>query len=333
MKKPILLLAMLVTYLVSSQTSIDQILEAGIENAQRFSQDYFQPAGEGVVNGISSGWYTTASAKKLFHFEIGFVGNGSFVRDDKKSFFLNENDYTDLTFRDGSFRQEVATVFGDNPADIVMVVAEGTAGEFEITLPNGIGETGINFMPTAFLQGSIGLPKSTELKLRFLPKFGVGDDTEIQLYGVGLQHEFTDWVFRMKRWPVKISAIIGYTNLKGSYDFTADSVIDGDNQKVELKANSWLVSGIVSTKLPVVNFYAGLGYFKGSTTTDLLGTYRIENGPLTSTTVVDPVSVDHDESGVKATIGSRLKLGFFRFNVDYTLQNYNNLSVGLNFGW
>ncbi|MDY8138579.1 DUF6588 family protein [Aquimarina sp. 2201CG5-10] len=333
MKKLTLLFVLLTGHVTISQVNIDQILEIGIDNAQRFSQDYFQPAGEGVVNGMSSGWYNSAAAKKLFHFEIGIVGNASFVREEKQSFRLNENDYTDITFRNGPSVQSVANAFGENESDVVLVFAEGTAGEVEITLPDGLGGTGVNFMPTGYLQFGVGLSKGTELKGRFLPKIEAGDNTEIQLYGVGVQHELTSWIFGWKRWPVKISGIIGYTNIKGSYDFTEDSAIDGEGQKVELKANSWLVSGIVSTKLPVLNFYAGLGFYTGSSTTDLLGTYRIENGPLVSQTVTDPLSVEHDESGVKATIGAKLSLTFFRVNLDYTLQNYNNVSLGLNFGW
>jgi len=340
MKKLVLLLWVVVfPYKAFTQTAVDQLLQAGVENAQRFSQDYFKPSGEAVINAMSNGWYTSAKVKKLFHFEIGLVGNGSFVREEKKSFSLNEGEYEGLTFRDPNPTgddlepREVASIFGANNPEVVMVVNEGQLGQAEITLPNGLGENGIGFVPTTFLQGSIGLPKSTELKVRFLPKFEVSENTEIQLYGVGVQHEFSDWYFPMKRWPVKISGILAYTNLKGSYDFTEDSSIPGSNQIIQLKSSSWLLSGIVSTKLPVLNFYGGLGLYSGSSNTSLLGTYDVQSGPVSGVTLTDPVSVDHKETGVKVTLGSRVKLGFFRFNLDYTLQNYQTLSLGMNFGW
>jgi len=46
MKKYTLLLALFLGCYAYSQSDIDQILEIGIENAQRFSEDYFAPAGE-----------------------------------------------------------------------------------------------------------------------------------------------------------------------------------------------------------------------------------------------------------------------------------------------
>lgn len=333
MKKYTLLLALLIGHVTFSQTDIDQILEIGIENAQRFSEDYFAPAGESLVNAMSNGWYNTAETKKLWHFEAGIVGNLSFIREEKQSFILNVQDYTDLTFRNGQTSQVVANALGVNQEETVVVINRGQATELEVVLPNGIGDSEINSLPSGFIQGSMGLIKSTEIKLRFLPRIKAVQDAEIQLYGVAFQHEFTDWVFPLKRWPVKLSALLGYTNVKGFYDINTSSGIEGADQEVRLNTNSWLITGIVSTKLPVLNFYGGLGYYFGSSDADLLGTYQIQNGPLASQTVTDPIRVKNKTKGVKASIGAKVQFGVFRANLDYTLQNYNNLSLGLNFGW
>ena len=90
---------------------------------------------------------------------------------------------------------------------------------------------------------------------------------------------------------------------------------------------------IASTKLPVINFYGGLGYIKGKSESDLLGTYRVSNGLLTSDDIVDPFSVSSEVSSVRGTIGTKLKLGFFRLNAEYHLAEFNAFSVGLNFGF
>ncbi|WP_103071153.1 DUF6588 family protein [Aquimarina sediminis] len=333
MKKYTVLLALLLSYAAFSQTDIDQILEIGIENAQRFSEDYFASAGESLVNTVSNGWYNTAETKKLWHFEVGIVGNLSFVREEKQSFVLNVQDYTDLSFRNGQTSQIVANALGVNEGDVSVVVNQGQITEVEIVLPDGIGDSEINSLPSGFLQGSLGLIKSTEIKLRFLPRMKAVQDAEIQLYGIAFQHEFTDWVFPLKRWPVRLSGLLGYTNVKGFYDINSDSGVAGADQEVRLNTNSWLITGIVSTKLPVLNFYGGLGYYFGSSDADVLGTYQVQNGPLISQTLTDPISVRNKTNGVKATIGAKAQFGIFRANLDYTLQNYNNLSLGLNFGW
>ncbi|MFD2564582.1 DUF6588 family protein [Aquimarina rubra] len=333
MKKNILLLMMLILKVSYAQTNVDQLLELGIENAQRFSSDYFAPAGEALVNSMSNGWYKTAKVKRLWRFEVGFIGNLSFVREEKQSFVLNTVEYDGVEFREGPSSQVVANAFGGNRGDIVVVLNQGQLAQVEVTLPDGIGGQEVNIAPTGFLQGSMGISRSTEIKARFLPKIAIRENTEVFLYGLAVQHELTDWIFSWKRLPFRFSGLIGYTNVRGFYDFTADSGIDGADQEIRLKSNSWLVSGIISTKLPKFNFYGGFGYYTGNSTADILGTYQVENGPLSSQTVEDPISVDNKTSGLKATIGANVKLGFFRANLDYTLQNYQNLSIGLNFGW
>ena len=332
MKKLLMIPMLFMAGITSAQVNIDQLLEAGIGNAQRFSESYFAPVGEGVIDGISNGWYNSGKAKKLFRFEIGVIGNLSFVTDEEQSFELNINEYEDLSFRNGATSAMVATVFGENESDVTVVVNEGQLGEFEITLPDGIGDTGINFIPTGFLQASMGLPKGFEVKARFLPKVKT-DDTTFELYGVGVQHELTNWIPGWDVLPIRISGVIGYTNLKGSYDFSEDSVISGSGQEIEFDANSWLFSAVISTKLPIINFYGGIGFVTGESTTDLKGTYEIQRGSLANQTLVDPISVSHNNSGVKATVGTKLKLGFFGINADYSFQKYNNLVIGLNFGF
>ncbi|WP_146052809.1 DUF6588 family protein [Aquimarina sp. I32.4] len=333
MKKCMLLLTFILCHVGVSQTDIDQILEVGIDNAQRFSGEYFAPAGESLVNNMTNGWYSTAKTKKLWHFEVGIVGNLSFVREEKQSFVLDTRNYTDLILASGQTRQEVASALGYNQQDVSVIVTSSQGPAVEVVLPDGIGDSGINSIPSGFIQGSLGLIKSTEIKLRFLPRVKAVQDAEIQLYGVGFQHEFTDWVFPLKRWPVRLSGLIGYTNVKGFYDINSDSGVLGTDQEVRLQTNSWLITSIVSTKLPVLNFYGGLGYYFGSSNADVLGTYQVQNGPLASEIITDPISVRNKTNGVKASIGARVEFGIFKANMDYTLQNYNNLSLGLNFGW
>ncbi|MBP2832184.1 hypothetical protein J8281_08280 [Aquimarina sp. U1-2] len=333
MKKTTIGIALFLSHILTSQTNIDQILELGVENAQRFSQEYFAPAGQALINTMSNGWYTTAKTKKLWHFEIGVVGNLSFVRDDKQSFLLRTAEYTNLSFRDGSFSQFVGSSLGTNSENLSIVINEGSASEHEIVLPDGIGDSEIGSLPNGFIQGSMGLIKSTEIKLRFMPKIKAVGDAEIQLYGIAFQHEFTNWVFPLKRLPMRISALLGYTNVKGNYDLNSATGVPGTNQEVQLDTNSWLLTSIVSTKFPVYNFYGGLGYYFGSSDADVLGTYQIQNGPFASETVTDPIRVRTKTNGIKATLGARAQFGIFKANIDYTLQNFGNLSIGLACGW
>ncbi|PZD77594.1 DUF6588 family protein [Mesonia sp. K7] len=336
MKKLISIILLLAVGVIQAQNNIGQLLNSGIEDAKTFTEDYLMPATDGVVNALSNGWYNTAEGKSWGKFEISIIGNASFIQDENKSFTLNVDDYENLRFQNPSQTMgTVATVFGENNPDVVMVVEYqdefGMTQELDITLPQGLGTAGVDIIPSAYLQASVGVLPGTEIKGRFIPKVDV-DQGYGQLYGAAIQHEVTNWLPLAENFPIHISALVGYTNLQGGYDLDEASDIEGENQRVETEVDSWLFTAILSTKLPVINFYGGLGYYTGKSTTDLLGTYEIQTGLVSTATVTDPFSVTQEASGMKATIGAKLKLAFFRLHADYSFQQYNNFSVGLNFG-
>ena len=315
------------------QSAIDDLLLAGIEDARQFTNDYLAPASEGIIYGVSGSWYNTADAKPLGGFEISLIGNLTFFqnKEDKKQFVLNTADYENLQFVNGSTSQPVSTALGD--IEGVMVFVEDDLGllrqEFE--LPSGLASEGLNFLPSGYIQASVGLIKGTEVKARFLPPINTSD-AKISFYGFGLQHEFTKHLPADKVMPVAISAVIGYTRFDGKYDLTGSEIISGQDQRFEMDINSWIFQAVVSTKLPIINFYGGLGYLTGKAQTDVLGTYVVSSGPVQET-YVDPFSVSADASGIVGNIGTRLKLGIFRLHADYSLGEFNNLSFGLSFGF
>ena len=135
---------------------------------------------------------------------------------------------------------------------------------------------------------------------------------------------------RIKYWPVAISGLVAYTHLDASYDFTEDGIVDGENQQIQTEVNTLLFQLIVGTKLKIINFYGTVGYITAKSTTDLLGTYRVTDGALSSQEIVDPFSIEQDITGVRATIGATLKLGFFGLTADYTLAEFDSATLGLN---
>jgi len=312
----------------------NDIFVSGINDAEQFANDYLSPVSEATIYSISNGWYNTADAKPLGGFEISIVGNitGFKNKGDKKAFLLRTSDYENLQFVDGSSEKEVSTVLGD--IEGVRVFVEDGNGLFreEFELPSGLAAEDFNFIPTGYIQGSVGLIKGLEVKARFLPKINI-DDAKVGLFGAGLQYEFTKLLPADKLLPVAISAVIGYTNLNGEYDFTDTDLIDGENQRIDAKFKTWNFSAVVSTrKIPVINFYGGIGYITGTSDIDLLGTYVVTSGPF-QTTYTDPFSVSKDASGVVANIGTKIKLGFFRLNAEYNISEFSTFTAGLSFGF
>ncbi len=333
MKSIFFLLAALYSLHGVAQSNINEVLAAGLDDAERFTQDYFSPVSEGVMYSISNGWYNTADAKPLGGFEISVIANMSSFKNktDKKAFEFNTADYENFQLAGGGTTQMVSTALGDIEGVGVYIEGNGGANRIDFELPTGLGSEDINFIPTAYLQASVGLIKGTEIKARFLPKINT-DDVSVGLYGVGIQHDFTKHLPADKILPIAISGVIGYTHLNATYDFTNTSIIGGTDQRIDVKMNTWVFQAVVSTKLPIINFYGGVGYLTGKSTTDVLGTYIVESGPFQQT-YTDPFSVNKKASGVTGNIGAKLKLGFFRLHADYTLATFNSLSVGINFGF
>lgn len=319
-----------------AQENLEDLLAAGIDDAQRFSAAYITPAAEGMIFNTANGWIQSAEVKGPFRFDISIVGNATFVKDKHRKFTLNTADYNNLRFRDGSTSKEIATAFGENSPDVIVyaVVQDGgVTEEVEFVLPQGLASVNMNIMPTAFLQGRLGLFKGTELKVRFFPKVKQ-EDVKVGLFGLGLQHEFTQWIPLEKAFPVAISGFIAYNNLTGNYDFTNSQIVTGNNQRFEVKQNSWLFQLQASTKFKVFNVYGGLGYVSGTSDFNVLGNYRVKDGvPLLEATneFSDPFSVNNKVSGVRGTIGANVRLGFFGLHADYNIGEFNNASVGMHF--
>jgi hypothetical protein len=285
---------------------------------------------------MNTNWFNSAKVKPLGGFEISVIAGASLINNDDKSFLLNSADYNNINFTQGPSSQLVASVLGENNPDIFVEVQydDPIFGSQTVTveLPQGIGDASGNLVPTAFLQGAVGLSSGLELKARYVPSIKT-DEVSLGMYGGALQAEFTEWLPADKILPIAISGLVAYTHLNGSYDITDSSGIEGENQVLENNTDTWLFQLIASTKLPVINFYGGLGYVSGTSDSDLKGNYRVRDGVLITQTIVDPFSVSSEISALRGTLGTKLKLGFFRLNAEYHISEFHAFSVGINFGF
>lgn len=336
MKKSLLIFLSILSQLGYAQNDVDVLLAAGINDAQRFTNDYLAPGTNGLMHSMNANWFNSAKVKPLGGFEISVTGNAALITDDKKRFTLDTSTYENVEFVQGSSIQSVATVFGRNEPSIFVELEYDDpifgSQTTQIELPQGIGDQSANLLPTAFLQGAVGLGSGLEVKARFFPKIEA-EEYDFSMYGLGLQFEVTEWLPADKVWPIALSGLIAYNHLDASYDISGSTGIEGENQRIANSTNTWLFQLIASTKLKVINFYGGVGYINGKSESDLLGSYRVTDGILTSQTINDPFSVSSEVASFRGTIGTRLKLGFFRLNAEYHLSDFNVVSVGVNFGF
>ncbi|MGJ8685249.1 MAG: DUF6588 family protein [Nonlabens sp.] len=359
MKKSISILVILfVAHFSIAQNGFSDILAAGVEAGERYSNSYMTPAAEAFSFNLSTGWYDDARVLEAGKFKIQFKAQGTFAPDEKKSFFLDPAEYEaiiqesydnsgnppaniEVTFGDGGTTpRAIATALGENTMDQQLIIRsrEATSGfllqEDVINLPNGLGSEGLDLVPAAFLQVGVGIGAGLELKGRVIPKTTIGE-SETSLYGLGLQWEISKFLSTNDNgFPLNISLLAGYTQLNASYDFEDGAVVAGSNQSIETQVSSLSMSAIISTDRKVLNFYCGVNYNAGTTQTDLLGTYTFTSNTVifpVAASVKDPFSVNTNVNGILGTAGAKLTLGAFNLHADYTFGEYSTATAGVFF--
>lgn len=316
------------------------------DDASLLTQNYLNPAMKGLMFSMNDGWATTAKVHKKFGFDITIGVNASFVPNSAKAFAFLPGDYTYVTLPDG--QTELPTVMSENDAetrvDISVPVGDGTYKVGSFTMPGGITkDLPVNAVPAPVVQIGFGLPFNTDIKVRFIPKLNFDDDLQAGLFGLGLQHDLTQYFGPIEKLPLSVSVLGAFTNMNVGYAILDDDPQDDvtvNNGKVDFKMNSWTLQALASLDFKFITLYGGVGYNNGKTSVKMKGqytlTYDIEdsNGDQVGTvdeTINNPINLDFQANGMRATLGTRLNLGIFKIFADYTLQSYNTATVGIAF--
>lgn len=316
---------------VKAQDDLDQLLEAGIEDASVLIEGYVDPFMVGFGTGLSNGWYNTAKAHKSLGFDLTVTANVAYVPD--KDMFFNANglnlqtvELDDPAYPDGN----IPTMFGPD-AETPTFRELNTGETFEG--PSGLGiedEIGFNAVPVPMAQIGIGIVKNTDLKVRWTPEIDIGDDGKFKLFGFGVLHDVKQHIPGLKNLPFDLSAFVGYTKMKTTIDFT-----NGDptqNQTGDFEIRTLTVQGLISKKFSVLTFYGGLGFNRVRSDLGINGEYDInDDGDFNDANEVNPLSLEFKSGGPRMTLGMRLKLAILTLHADYTLQKYKTLTVGVGF--
>jgi hypothetical protein len=341
MKKLLIALILLVPFMGKAQ-DIEQFLLAGTEDASKLTENYVRPVSKGFMYGLNNGWYSTGRTHKKLGFDITLVANLAQVPGKDEVFQFMASDYNNLTLQSGASSAEIQTLMGGENTESILATINTPGGGVDVArfrVPDGIGDDlPMNAVPSATLQVGVGIPGiNADLKLRYLPKVGASD-LEVGMFGVGLQKELSK-MLKIDKTPVSISALVAYTQLNAEYDIQGDSDFDGEGQMMEFTTNAYTIQAIASVNLKLIEFYGAVGYNTAKMDVDIKGTYTLEyedvntGNTVISETLTDPISVDFEASGMRATLGTRLNLGFFKIFGDYTIQEYNTLTAGIAFSF
>lgn len=341
MKKfALVILAVSFSINMKAQNGLEAILLAGVQDANKLTEAYMNPAMKGLIYGMNSGWYHTAETHKKFGFDISFGLNASVVPTKDEIFY-----FADLGLSSSTTSTSLtgATIAGTNTLKapvVISTVIEGQTVSANFTMPAGVKEDlPLNAIPTPEMQFNLGLPKQIDIMVRFVPEVGP-TDVKGNLLGIGFKKEITNLLGVFEKTPLHVSILGAYTTMNVNYNIQNDSSISGTNQKATFNLNSYSVQAIASINFPIINFYGGIGFNGGTSKFKMKGSYDLEYETSLPTpydkkeiTVIDPLNLNFKASGFRTTVGTRLSLGFFKIFADYTIQEYNIINTGMAFSF
>ncbi len=318
----------------------DQIVRAGVEDANTYLSNYMNPFAASLGNGMAGGWYNTAKPHKTLGFDL--TANLSFatIPSSANTFTFNETDYNNLRLV-GSSTNDLPTFVGGNHTGGGQLEASGEReiaagigfeGNQNFNVPDGLN-IGANFpgpiaVPVPSFQLGVGVIKNTDLIIRLTPEINV-DDVSFRQFGVGVKHDIKQWIPGMKLLPFDLSALLAFNTINSTYQIDEQA-----GQFAEFNANATTLQVLISKKLFFFTPYAGLGFNAINSKFNVRGDFTFTDdgigGSGETVTITDPVALDFTgNGGARFTVGARFKiLWVLAAHIDYTFQTYNTLNIG-----
>jgi len=313
MKKNLLTFLAIFTTLSSFGQAIQSILANDIKQGEKLIEAYFTPMAESFGAGLNSGWYNTAKPHSLGGFDLTFTFNTVIIPNSAKTFNIKDAGGTTFT----SSEDRASTIFGSTSSTAMYYVPSLVQGSDSITfnMPGGFKTPAI---PLPMIQAGIGLIKNTAIDIRYMPMLNVGDDINVNLFGIGLKHDLLQWIPGIgDATPMSLSLQGGYTSLNTELKIAG--------QEVALNTKATTINLVASKKLLMVTGYAGLGYNSANTTFEADADFEL-NGIRFN----EKIKIDFESNNsLRANIGLRLNMSIVTIQADYTFAEYPTATLGL----
>lgn len=313
-----------------AQDEIDKLLKESFADGGKLITAYVNPFMKSVSLGLNQGWYNTAKPHKIAGVDLTITFNAMTIPQSDLLYDVTKLGLEVIELEPSSPRYPMApTLFGPKDQPVFSYTHEPTGIKQTYSGPGGLdlkGEIGVNLVPVPMAQLGFGLPKGTDVKLRFTPTIEAGNNSSLKLFGVGIMHDVKQWIPGIKLLPFDLSGFVGYTKFRMESQFDAEKNPD----RIGLfEMNATTVQGVISKTFSVLTLYGGVGYNIANSSLALKGTYDINEDGQVAPNERDPLDLKFSASGPRTTAGFRLKLAVLTIHADYTLQKYKCLTVGL----
>lgn len=331
---------------------VGSILQSGREDANTLARAYLEPFGSGFGASLNTGWTNTAKPHSKLGFDLTVSSGLAIVPGSAKSFNVNELGLQKLQLE--GTNPISPTINGNDETGALLAAYERGEKFLEFNMPEG---TGFGYVPAPMIKGAVGIVKDTEIMVRYMPEYEVGDFGSFNMFGVGAKHGINQWLPGGNLLPIDLSVMFGYTGMEVSSDFdvTPDQVIEDqqrtentysasqwEGQGITMNTDAWTINALVGKTLPVVSVYGGVGYEASTFNITTPGSYPTvvpketpdPQEPFTVEAVDKPIDLSIDgDNGFRALAGFRLRFAIFHISGSYTLSNYSsfNLGAGISF--
>lgn len=336
--KKITLLCLSMGLAIASVTGQNSTLRVG--EFDPYLSEYFRPMAHGIAVSMGSGWVHTAETHKTLGFDITFSAALVTIPNSESTFTSNDlssmtND--GYTFTQGSLssaKGDVITfpnVRRNNDSDLELPTIEKTLGSINgepatISFEAIYGITA-KYAANASIQLGVGLPKGTDLMVRYFPDVSGAVNTILpssidmemlrtSYWGLGVKHDLKQWIPALKKVPfLQISAMFTYSNFKTGFkgdDLTLDperftgagnvndlSGATYDDQELNMTISSTTGAILVGASIPVFQPFIGIGFNSGKFKAGLDGTYPILSMNTDPSTFSDYQFIVEEEGGTE----------------------------------
>lgn len=283
------------------------------------SKKYVTPGAEAAIHQSSAGWFNTASPLDLWEVDVSLNGNLLYIPNSKKTAQVSNVEFKNLQLTDGSETAVIATALGDDRE--VFFTGNIFDQEFQIQSLEGLNQDNFAY---GFIQGAIGLPKNTQLTLRYAPPIPIKEVSYLA-YGIGLQHNMSQYLNPNQK--VKLAVQATYSYINSTIDFNPLVIPETTLQAIDITANAFLFQTLASLRFNSLEPIAAVGVSRSSFKYQLEGEgetfINFANTTLANLSEADTVFVGH--------IGVNIYVGHFNVQALSTFGRFFNTSVGLHY--
>lgn len=323
-----------------------------------YVSSYMQPFAKAMAVSMSGGWAHTAKVHSTLGFDVSFSISAANVPTEDRIFSTNDLDMPNYSFSNST----TPTISADGDAMVSDITRNfTTTGAPSLSFP-GFKGLNIAYGGMFAIQAGVGLPKGTELIVRFIPDMSNATNNLIPstvdialektgMWGIGVKHDIKQWIPVVKSVPfLQISGLFSYSKFYTGFSggdlsitperLNASSNLPAttwDNQKFDIGMSSFTGSLLVGANLPIFQPFIGLGFNSAKFDGGFLGDYPVITLDIVDITdpfkvnesETDPITIEEKSTDFNFQAGARLKLGFFVLHYQFTSQKYAMHTAGI----